>query len=104
MPSPPGAPEIIAIGKDFATIEWLKPENNGGSEITNYLIEKHERKAIRWTKVNRDFTISGTSFKVTGLQTGGIYQFRVMAINEAGDSEPSEVSLYAVCRETTCKW
>lgn len=98
VPSPPGAPEIIAIGKDFATIEWLKPENDGGSEVINYLIERKERKSIRWIKVNKDSILKDTTFKVTGLQEGNIYQFRVTAINAAGDSEPSEVSMYAVCR------
>ena len=101
MPSPPGPPEILAVGKDFATIEWLKPENDGGSEVTNYLIEREERKSIRWVKVNRDSILKDTSFKVTDLQEGNIYQFRVTAMNAAGDSEPSEVSMYAVCRVPT---
>lgn len=101
VPSPPGAPEILAVGKDFATIEWLKPESDGGSEVTNYLIEYRERKSVRWIKVNRDSILKDTSFKVTGLHEGNIYQFRITAMNAAGDSEPSEVSMYAVCRVPT---
>lgn len=79
----------------------MKPESDGGSEVTNYLIEMRERKSARWIKVNRDSLQKDTSFKVTGLQEGNIYQFRITAINAAGDSEPSEVSMYAVCREPT---
>lgn len=101
VPSPPGAPEILAVGKDFATIEWLKPESDGGSEVTNYLIEFRERKGVRWIKVNRDSILKDTSFKVTGLHEGNIYQFRITAMNAAGDSEPSEMSMYAVCRVPT---
>lgn len=104
IPSPPGVPEIINVGKDFAIIQWPKPESDGGSEISNYLVEKRERKSVRWIKVNKDFTITDTSFKIYGLLEGNIYQFRVTAVNAAGESEPSAVSLYASCREPTCKW
>lgn len=44
-----------------------------------------------------------TSFKITGLVERNIYQFRVSAVNKAGESEPSELSLYAVCRTPTSK-
>ena len=33
----------------------------------------------------------GTRFVITGLKTGGLYRFRVMAFNAAGNSEPGEV-------------
>lgn len=104
VPSSPGAPEILVVGKDFATIEWLKPESDGGSPVTTYLIERRERKSIRWVKVNRDSVLLDTTFKISGLQEGNIYQFRVTAINAAGESIPSEVSMYAVCRVATCKY
>lgn len=104
VPSPPGVPEILAVGKDFVTIEWLKSENDGGSEITHYLVEKHEKKSARWIKVNRDSAFLDTCLKVSGLVEGNTYQFRVTAINKAGESEPSELSLYVVCRVPTCKF
>lgn len=103
VPTSPGAPEILVSGKDFATIEWLKPESDGGSPLTHYLVERRERKSARWVKVNRDRTHLDTTLKVSGLTEGNIYQFRVTAINKAGESEPSEVSLYVVCRVPTCK-
>lgn len=103
MPTPPGAPEILVSGKDFATIEWLKPESDGGSPLIHYLVERRERKSARWVKVNRDGAYLDTTLKVSGLTEGNIYQFRVTAINKAGESEASEVSLYVVCREPTCK-
>lgn len=103
MPTPPGAPEILVSGKDFATIEWLKPESDGGSPLIHYLVERRERKSARWVKVNRDGAHLDTTLKVSSLTEGNIYQFRVTAINKAGESEPSEVSLYVVCRVPTCK-
>lgn len=104
VPSPPGAPEIVASGKDFATVQWLKPESDGGSPLTHYLVERRERKSARWVKVNRDGAHLDTTLKVSGLTEGNIYQFRVTAINKAGESEASEVSLYVVCRVPTCEW
>lgn len=103
VPTPPGAPEILVSGKDFATIEWLKPESDGGSPLIHYLVERRERKSARWVKVNRDGAHLDTTLKVCGLTEGNIYQFRATAINKAGESEASEVSLYVVCRVPTCK-
>lgn len=104
VPTPPGTPEILASGKDFATIEWLKPESDGGSALVHYLVERRERKSARWVKVNRDGAHLDTTLKVCGLTEGNIYQFRVTAVNKAGESEASEVSLYVVCRVPTCKF
>lgn len=33
----------------------------------------------------------GTRFVITGLKSGGLYKFRVIAFNTAGNSEPGEV-------------
>lgn len=103
VPSPPGAPEVVASGKDFATVQWLKPESDGGSPLIHYLVERRERKSARWVKVNRDGAHLDTTLKVSGLTEGNIYQFRVTAVNRAGESEASEVSLYVVCRVPTCE-
>lgn len=103
VPTPPGPPEILASGKDFATIQWLKPESDGGSPLLHYLVERREKKSARWVKVNRDGAHLDTTLKVSGLTESNIYQFRVTAINKAGESEPSEVSLYVTCRVPTCK-
>ncbi|KAK5889762.1 hypothetical protein CesoFtcFv8_013349 [Champsocephalus esox] len=103
VPSPPGPPEVLVSAEDFATIEWLKPESDGGSPLLHYLVERRERKSARWVKVNRDGAHLDSTLKVCGLTEGNVYQFRVTAINKAGESEPSEVSLYVVCREPTCE-
>lgn len=101
--SPPGVPDITAVGKDHVVIEWLKPDSDGGSEIKNYLVEKREKKSVRWTRVNKEYIIYDTRLKITGLLEGSDYQFRVTATNAAGNSQPSEASEYAFCREPTCE-
>lgn len=69
--------------------------------MLHYLVERRERKSARWVKVNRDGHQLDTTLKVCNLTEGNIYQFRVTAINKAGESEASEVSLYVVCRVPT---
>lgn len=47
IPSQPGAPETTAVGKEHVIIEWLKPESDGGSEISNYIVDKREKSSTR---------------------------------------------------------
>lgn len=53
--------------------------------------------------MNRTYTIYDTRLKITGLLEGSEYQFRVTAVNRAGDSQPSDASPYIVCKDPTCK-
>lgn len=57
----------------------------------------------RWTRVNKTYTIYDTRLKITGLLEGSEYQFRVTAVNKAGDSQPSDASPYILCKDPTCK-
>lgn len=36
------------IRADHITVSWKKPEDNGGSEITGYIIEKMDMESGRW--------------------------------------------------------
>lgn len=42
-PGPPVGPVIFdEVTKDYMVISWKPPLDDGGSEITNYIIEKKE--------------------------------------------------------------
>ena len=88
-PSPPGAPSVSDVGKTSVTLSWTPPESDGGSKITGYIVEKKEKG--RWVKVNRT-AISDTIMSVTDLIEKSDYEFRVMAENKIGLSEPSQPS------------
>uniref|UniRef100_A0A672I810 Titin n=1 Tax=Salarias fasciatus TaxID=181472 RepID=A0A672I810_SALFA len=75
------------------TLTWSAPESEGGSEISNYIIEKKDRNGIKWTRCNRQ-KVTDLSFRVTGLATGHEYEFRVSAENAVGVGEPSLPSSY----------
>lgn len=80
---------IKDIEKQSATISWNPPLDDGGLEITKYLIEKYEIASMTWTKV-ADVEKTVTSYTVQELQTNAEYMFRVYAQNPIGKSEPLE--------------
>lgn len=42
-PSPPKNVKIADFDADFVDLEWKKPDKDGGSPITSYVIEKRDR-------------------------------------------------------------
>ncbi|CAF4753344.1 unnamed protein product, partial [Rotaria magnacalcarata] len=88
--APPSRPQkplaVKAITKSSVTLEWGPPLDNGGKEITNYVVEKRDRKTGDWVRCND--LITGTQITVTKLKEGHEYDFRVMAENINGISEP----------------
>uniref|UniRef100_A0A8C1MSV8 Titin n=1 Tax=Cyprinus carpio TaxID=7962 RepID=A0A8C1MSV8_CYPCA len=90
-PGPPDAPEVTKIGKDEMTVVWAPPENDGGKSITGYILERKEKRAVRWVPVTKS-PISERRMKVTNLIPNHEYQFRVKAENQVGLGEPSKPS------------
>uniref|UniRef100_A0A670HYW1 Titin n=1 Tax=Podarcis muralis TaxID=64176 RepID=A0A670HYW1_PODMU len=96
---PPGRPDAIVITRNYITLKWKKPEYDGGSRITGYVVEKRELPEGRWMKAS--FTnVTETEFTVTGLVEDQRYEFRVIARNAAGSiSEPSESTGPIIARD-----
>uniref|UniRef100_A0A8C1H037 Titin n=1 Tax=Cyprinus carpio TaxID=7962 RepID=A0A8C1H037_CYPCA len=91
QPGPPSTPRVVHATKVFMLITWNEPVNDGGSTVLGYHLERKERSSILWTKVNRTI-IKDTEFKVTGIEEGMMYEFRVYAENIAGIGKASKVS------------
>uniref|UniRef100_A0A669F240 Titin n=1 Tax=Oreochromis niloticus TaxID=8128 RepID=A0A669F240_ORENI len=87
---PPGTPEPIEITRNHVTLQWTKPQYDGGSAITGYVIERRKHPDTRWMKAS--FTnIIDTQFTLTALTEDCVYEFRVIARNAAGIlSKPSQ--------------
>ncbi|CAF1005403.1 unnamed protein product [Adineta steineri] len=85
-PEAPGKPECIAHTSDSITLQWTKPENDGGNPVRGYMIEKKEKGTNRWIPVNRE-PIPGIEYTVPGLTNGKEYEFRVAATNKAGSGD-----------------
>ena len=83
---PPFAPQnlkLVDYNVDFITLSWEAPENDGGSAITRYIVEKRDSQMSMWMQagvVEKDVFL----FKVDKLFEGQSYLFRVAAENECG--------------------
>lgn len=43
-----GPLKVEEVRKDHITVSWKKPPDNGGSDITGYIIEKMDMDSGRW--------------------------------------------------------
>ena len=73
------------------SLTYDKPLNDGGGRILGYHIEKKEANSDAWIRVNQ-VPSPACIFNVTGLIEDREYDFRVFAVNEAGESKPTETS------------
>ncbi|XP_010778431.1 titin-like, partial [Notothenia coriiceps] len=87
----PEAPQNVAVGvvnRYGATLSWEPPLKDGGSEITNYVIELRDRTSVKWeaamvcAAVDRSATLND-------VVENKEYIFRVRAENKAGIGRPS---------------
>uniref|UniRef100_A0A4W6C796 Fibronectin type-III domain-containing protein n=1 Tax=Lates calcarifer TaxID=8187 RepID=A0A4W6C796_LATCA len=88
---------INKTNKDCMFVAWDKPENDGGSPITGYYIERKERNSLLWVKAN-DTVVRTTEYPCAGLIEGLEYTFRVSAINRAGQGKPSKKTDFVTAR------
>ena len=90
-PGKPDTPEIKETTKTSATLKWKRPDDDGGSEIFNYVVEYRAEGAFKWKRATED-TVPTTSYVVKGLEENIVYEFRVAAENRAGVGPASDGS------------
>lgn len=88
-PGKPGKPVIKDYDKDFVELEWKPPENDGGSPIEKYVIEKKVKGSNKWNSV-AEVLGDKTVGKVTDVTEREECEFRVVAVNKAGPGNPSD--------------
>lgn len=79
----------------------LNVQEDGGSPISNYIVEKMDTRTGAWEPVSK--FVRGTNYEVMGLAEGHEYKFRVSAENEFGKSEPLETYLPIVAQHPYSK-
>uniref|UniRef100_A0A8C9ZEN5 Titin n=1 Tax=Sander lucioperca TaxID=283035 RepID=A0A8C9ZEN5_SANLU len=80
-PSPPVGPiEISNITSESCVVNWQPPEDDGGTKITNYIVEKRESGSTAWQLIN-------SSVKRTSLDG----EYTCKGINDAGEAETTGV-------------
>lgn len=89
-------PEIVDWDKDHVDLKWTPPEHDNGAPVEKYIVEKKDKHG-KWTQaleVTGD-QLTGTIGKLT---EGEEYQFRIIAVNKGGASEPSDPSERVVAK------
>ena len=96
VPTAPGQPVLIP-GNQQILVTWTAPTSNGGSAITDYVIERYPNIAgsLAWGPIT-DGVSTAVSFTNTGLTNGQAYYYRVYAVNAAGNGATSSQSMWDV--------
>ena len=89
VPGTPNAPTVTR-GDTSVALSWTAP-SNGGSAITDYLVQYSSDSGSNWTTF-ADGTSASTTATVTGLTNGTSYVFRIAAVNIAGSGLYSSAS------------
>jgi hypothetical protein len=89
-PGPPEGPlEYEEVTAQSVTLSWRRPKDDGGSEITGYVIEKRDlTHGGGWVPAVNYVDPRNTHSVVPRLTEGTQYEFRVMAENLQGRSDP----------------
>ena len=89
--SRPGAPAITGVtpGDGQLTVTWAPPEES--VNVTGYRVQWKSGEE-EFDADNRQATTTDTTYIITGLTNGALYEVRVIAYNDIGDGEPSEVT------------
>ena len=97
-PGTPGAPTGVTITfnqTSASTLDglfsWTAPASNGGSAITDYVIEYKTSAAVSWTTFVHAASTT-TSATVPGLAPTTTYEVRISAKNSAGVGAPSAIA------------
>lgn len=68
---------------------WKPPTSDGGKPVKNYIIEYKDLRRTTWIKSG---SVPGDvlTYKAEKLNEGNDYKFRVIAVNDEGESQPLE--------------
>jgi hypothetical protein len=82
VPDAPTSLSASLYANAQSVLTWTAPTNNGGSSITDYIVQRSTDNA-NWTTFT-DGVSATTGATVTGLNAGTLYYFRVAAITSYG--------------------
>uniref|UniRef100_A0A7N8X326 Titin n=1 Tax=Mastacembelus armatus TaxID=205130 RepID=A0A7N8X326_9TELE len=95
-PLPPGKVSVCEVTGTSVTLTWEKPDHDGGSRITGYIVEMQSKGSDKWSQV---MVVKTNEAFVTGLTQGEEYMFRISAANEKGVSDPRSLSVPVVAKD-----
>ena len=91
----PLAPNLNATGGyKLITLSWTPPTDNGGAAVTSYILQRRDTNAIYVTLANPAAT--ATTYTDRGLRDNTEYNYQLIAVNPAGNSQSSSDSATTV--------
>lgn len=87
-PGPPAAFDISEITNETCFLAWNPPRDDGGSKVTNYIVERRAADSEIWHRLSS--TVKQTTYKAVGLVKFKEYIFRVFAENQFGVGPAAE--------------
>uniref|UniRef100_A0A8C3SLI3 Myomesin 3 n=1 Tax=Chelydra serpentina TaxID=8475 RepID=A0A8C3SLI3_CHESE len=88
QPGPPYDVRFTEVRDANLMLHWEAPLYTGAGPVTGYYIDVCEEGSEEWKQLNKQPTAS-THMRVSDLEMGKCYIFRVRALNKAGIGPPS---------------
>ncbi len=86
FPDKPSAPRNLHMTeqyKDYITVAWDTPLEDGGAAVTGYVVERRDANRSTWSRIG-EVGKDTLSYKAKKLLEGNEYYFRVAAENAVG--------------------
>ncbi|KAM7423966.1 hypothetical protein PAMA_000363 [Pampus argenteus] len=109
MPEPGPAYDLTfcEVRDNSMVVEWKKPVYTGSGPVSGYHVEYAKKGTSDWTTANEK-AVSHRFLKVTSLEAGSSYVFRVRGVNAAGvgmasmPSDPVPAKAVSGSQEVSC--
>lgn len=101
-PAVPERPEdliVTAVNKDSISVSWRPPKYDGGTEVTEYILESRMIGRDIFSRVGGEDKLMDKKFTLTGLKEGSSHEFRVSAVNKVGQGKPSFATKPVQCKD-----
>ncbi|KAG8451467.1 hypothetical protein GDO86_003609 [Hymenochirus boettgeri] len=87
-PGPPFDVRCTEVRNTSLMLHWEEPIYTGIGPVSGYIIEIREERSEDWNKFNENLVLD-THLRISNLEKGKCYEFRVLAVNAAGTGIPS---------------
>lgn len=84
VPLAPKNIKVDDITKESCRVSWNPPDDDGGSDIQHYTVEKKDMETGRWVPVDETINTYLYADKLIEMHQ---YLFRVKAVNREGSSQ-----------------
>ena len=81
----------MSYGIDFADVSWSPPQDDGGTPVTSYIVERKDVTRSSWIRVN-EVSRDTLTCRAPKLVEGNEYIFRVSAVNDIDQGPATETT------------